>query len=61
MKITIKSTGETITANGCPVAIWKGWTEGLIPVRVLLVKVEPTNLDDAEDFDRELSEGDQSP
>ncbi len=61
MKITIKSTGETTTANGCRVAIWKGWTEGLIPVRVLLVKVEPTNLDDAEDFDRELSEGDQSP
>jgi hypothetical protein len=56
MKITIEKTDEIAEVNGVPARVWNGVTEGGIACSVLVTRLAVSQLADASEFERELSE-----
>ncbi len=56
MKITVESTTELAHANGLPVRVWTGATEGGTPILALITRIGVPEGVDADELERELAE-----
>ncbi len=54
MKIMIESTDVITTIDGVPVRLWRGQTESGIAVRAFIHRIQPADMSDHEEFEREL-------
>ena len=56
MRITLESTDQLTTMNGCPVRVWRGTTAGGVPFLAFVHMLAVDAAADQGEFERELAE-----